>query len=279
MKTAVIFSLCLSFCLPALADKDKDKVAKAELERLRIELDSCKRVSGEQRLRDSLLIDSLTLELQQLTAFRTEFVKDKLLKSAPDMTVACSTMDTISLKAYMQHLQPFSADELVAAQIEKTEAAIALCSEYHSLRDPLSKPLVYADAERCYKRLLAMREEPSMSDAQKNEFYATARVLSKYPFCIKIVQGIVDEAEKKLKNYASSTSPEVKTFCIDMVKSIVDKAKANDPADNPRYKYISDIPYLANRYNTYLVNMLSNPLNISEETQRAIYEIKQLKTE
>ena len=279
MKKALISLLCLCFFYPALADKDKDKVAKAELERLRYELDSCMKAHAEQRLRDSLQIDSLTRELQEMSAFRSEFVKDRLLKAAPDLTVACSAMDTASLQAYVQLLSPYTVDELVATQMKKTSAAINLCREYHSLCAPLSRPFVYADAERSYKQLLKMREEPSMSDAQKDEFYATARVLSKYPFCVQIVQGIIDDVEKKLKSYATSTNPDVKKFCIEIVNSVVDKAKAKDPADSPRYKYIADIPYLAERYDIYLTNMRSNPLNISEETQRAINEIKQLKTE
>ena len=232
----------------------------------------------KQHLADSLTIDSLTRTLDTLSVFRQEFVKHSLVSQCPDLTLPCSEADISSLTDYEQKLEPFKKDAEVGALHSRVNTYKALCEEYVLLRQPLLRSLDYSEAEQSYKRLLELKDMPDISKQQSEEFFETARLLSKYPLCADIVKSIISDITEALEPYQGSTNDEVQAMCIELVNGIVAKAEKNDPADKPRHIYIKDIPYLNERYSCYLSNMLTNPLIVTEKTRQAIDEINNIKT-
>jgi len=232
----------------------------------------------KQHLADSLTIDSLSRTLDTLSVFRQEFVKQRLVSQCPDLALPCSKADINTLTDYEQKLEPFIKDAEVGALYQRVNTYKALCKEYVLLRQPLTLPLDYTEAERCYNRLLELKDRTGISKSQSDEFFETARLLSKYPLCADIVKGIISNITEQLDPYQGSTNDEIQSMCIELVNNIVAKAESNDPGDKPRYIYIKDIPYLNERYSRYLSNMRTKPLNITEEVRQAIDEINNIKT-
>ena len=264
--------LLLMCCTATVAQRDK-----AELKRLKAELDSCRTALVAQQQQDSALIDSLRNELQALSAFRDEFVKDKLLKSSPDLTLPCSQADDASLASFLHRLNPFRSDSLVDSTAISVERYRQLCQEYNQQTAPLNSPYDKSLAKGAFDRLLTMEKQEDISTAQAIEFHHTAVVLSKYMHCVRIIQDIIKTIDQQLEPYLSSTSADTQTFCIELVNNIVNKIKTNEQADNPRYKYIDEIPYLAQRYNAYLNCMTSTPLNMPAEVQAAKNDLLNIK--
>ena len=265
--------LCCLCSLAVTADNDK-----AELRRLRQQVDELQArlsASDRQRTADSLAIDSLTLALQRLQAFRDEFVRQQLVGQCPDLRQPFSAISPDSLQRYANRLHRFEGDP----EADHLLSRVALFSCYQQLADTLRQPLsvpfdreaVVAASHRITQQLKPL-VGIELTEAQYAEFDTIDIYLTRYYQGVLDFQKLIADVDAQTKSYKGSNDPDNRDFCQAKYQRIVTERQADIE------RRISHIPYLAERFAVYDAAMQDNPLQLSDEALRAIDEIKDLKT-
>ncbi|MBR1449348.1 MAG: hypothetical protein IJ588_11470 [Prevotella sp.] len=219
-------------------------------------------------------VDSLQRELSDLSQFRTEFIKDRLLRQSPDLQKPFSQSDAAEIDAYILRLTPFKGNQEIDEQLARVETYKQYLTLYHHYSRLLQMPFArqgITDATTDITKNLKGKAGSELTEAQFNDFDTLAIYMSRYYPGAKDFQALIRDVDAKLKNYKGNTDEASRDFCRELVQKVL--AQYEETVQ----KRIMNIPYLRQRYDVYTASLLANPLSLTKDAGDAVSDINNLK--
>lgn len=265
MRQFLLTLACLLVGTTAWADDTADKATADSLT-----IDSLRHANDSLRQ----TVDSLQRELSDLSQFRAEFIKDRLLRQSPDLGKPFSQSDAAEIDAYILRLTPFTGNEEIDQQLARVERYKQYLTLYRTYALLLQMPFArqgITDATTDITKNLKPLVGSNLTEAQFNDFDTLAIYMSRYYPGAKDFQALIHDVDAKLKNYKGNTDEASRDFCRVLVQKVL--AQYEETVQ----KRIMPIPYLRQRYDVYTASLRDNPLRLTKEAEQAVSDINNLK--
>ncbi len=265
MRQILLILTCLLIGTAAWADK-KEKVNADSLT-----IDSLRHANDSLRQAN----DSLQRELNDLSQFKAEFIKNRLLGQSPDLEQPFSKVSTEEIDAYIAKLSQYEGNQEIDDYLARVETYKKYQELYQQYSLLLQMPFVRDDIGRVFNDItknIQGKVGSELNEAQYEQFDQLAARLSRYYTGAKDFQAIIKAIDAKLKNYKANPEDRATIeYCKPLVKTVLEQYESTI---NERIK---NIGYLRERYDIYKAALDENPLKLNAAAQKAVEEINNLK--
>lgn len=265
MRQFLLILTCLLIGTAAWADK-KEKVNADSLT-----IDSLRHANDSLRQAN----DSLQRELNDLSQFRAEFIKSRLLGQSPDLEKPFSQVSPDEINAYITKLSQYKGNQEIDNYLVRIETYKKYQELYHHYSQLLRMPFVRDDIGRVFNDIiknLKSKVGSELTEAQYDQFDQLAARMSRYYPGAKDFQELIKTMDAKLKNYKANPDDKATIeYCRPLVNTVLEQY------DNTIKERIIHIDYLRERFEIYKAALNENPLKLNAEAQKAVEEINNLK--